>query len=133
MIPKISQNADYTFKFKEKPSRTYHLDFENQRIVGYVNDLEAMKQAIYLMLSVERYEQLIYSWNYGIELEDLYGKETSFVIPELKRRISEALLHDSRIKSVSGFDFETQRGKIAVTFTVSTIYGETQIEKVVNI
>ena len=37
------------------PSKTY-------RISGYIDDKDAIVQAIYLILSTERYESLIYSW-----------------------------------------------------------------------
>ena len=84
-------------------------------------------------MNIERYEYLIYSWNYGIELNDLYGQPIPFVLPELKRRITEALLQDTRITGVDNFSFETTKGKVHAIFTVSTIYGDVEAEKVVNV
>ena len=92
-----------------------------------------MIQAIYLILNIERYEHLIYSWNYGIELADLFGQPISFCIPEIKRRITEALMQDSRITGVDEFNFEHKRGKVFTTFTVHTIFGDIEAEKVVEI
>jgi hypothetical protein len=133
MLPAVNDDLQKDFEIEEETSHTYKLDLDNSTIAGYVDDLEAMKQAIYLILNIERYEYLIYSWNYGIELNDLYGQPIPFVLPELKRRITEALVQDSRILGVDNFSFEVNKGKIHATFTVHTIYGDVEAEKVVSI
>jgi len=133
MIPKTNDDLVQDFEYQEQPTKTFKLNIVNQTITGYADNLEAMKQAIYLILNVERYENLIYSWNYGVELQDLFGKEINYVLPELKRRITEALLQDPRITSVDGFEFENLKGKVNVGFSVTTIYGAVEIEKVVNV
>jgi len=133
MIPKTNDDLVQDFEYQEQPTKTFKLNIVNQNITGYADNLEAIKQAIYLMLNVERYENLIYSWNYGVELQDLFGKEINYVLPELKRRITEALLQDPRITSVDGFEFENLKGKVNVGFSVTTIYGAVEIEKVVNV
>ncbi|MDP4152588.1 MAG: DUF2634 domain-containing protein [Bacillota bacterium] len=131
MIPAVNDDLTKDFEIKELPARTFRVTTENT-INGMTDGLEAVKQAVYLILNTERYEYLIYSWNYGIELKDLYGKPIPYLLPELKRRITEALVQDSRITDVGAFDFETGKGKILVTFTVSTIYGEIEAEKAVS-
>lgn len=133
MLPAVNDDLQKDFEIEEETSHTYKLDLDNSTIAGYVDDFEAMKQAIYLILNIERYEYLIYSWNYGIELNDLYGQPIPFVLPELKRRITEALVQDSRILGVDNFSFETNKGKVHATFTVNTIYGDVEAEKVVNL
>jgi len=133
MLPAVNDDLQKDFEIEEETSHTYKLDLDNSTIAGYVDDLEAMKQAIYLILNIERYEYLIYSWNYGIELNDLYGQPIPFVLPELKRRITEALVQDSRILGVDNFSFETNKGKVHATFTVHTIFGDIEAERVVRI
>lgn len=125
MIPE-AQVEDFTVE--EEPSLTYALTYEQNRIIGKTDELEAMKQAIYKILGTERYNFIIYSQEYGVELSDLIGKERSFVIPEIERRITEALMADSRITSVGNFDFEINKSKYLVTFEVGTIYGDLEIE-----
>ena len=89
--------ADVTIA--HQPSYTYSLDYaRDSQIRGFTDELEAMKQAIYKIINTERYEYIIYSWNYGIELQDLFGQPIPYVYAELQRRISEALLADDRIK-----------------------------------
>ena len=66
-------------------------------------------------------------------IADLFGQPISYVMAELERRISEALLQDSRITSVENFEFDYKKNKVFCKFTVVTIFGETEIEKVVNV
>lgn len=82
-----------------------------------------MEQAVFLILNVERYEWLIYSWNYGFEKKSLIGKPVDFCIPEIERRVKEALLQDDRITAVENFQFEVNKKKVLTTFTVISIFG----------
>ena len=133
MIPAISDDLDRDFEVEQQPSKTYKLNTDKNTIINYTDELEALKQAIYLILSIERYEYLIYSWNYGIELKDLFGQPISFVLSELKRRIKEALTQDERILSVDAFSFEVNKRKVHITFTAHTIFGDVEAEREVNI
>lgn len=118
-----------------QPNKTYKMMIDAERIQGtIISDLETVKQAIYKIINTERYKYLIYSWNYGIELEDLFGKPIPYVLPEIPRRIKEALTQDDRIKDVLGFDLSyDKKGNVLAKFTVVTIYGSVDIEKVVNV
>ena len=133
MIPAINDDLQTDFEFEEETSNTYKMNLNDSIIAGYVDEREAMVQAIYLILNIERYEHLIYSWDYGIELIDLFGQPIPFVLPELKRRITEALMQDTRITGVDDFSFNANKGKVHVSFTVNTIFGEIEAEKVVTI
>ena len=123
------------FELAEDTDKTYKLDTDKNRIRNtYIDKIEAVKQASFLILNTERYECLLYSWNYGIETNDLYGNPISYVYPELCERIKEALLQDSRIKSVDDFSYEIPaKGKLLVKFIEHTIYGDFDSEKEVNI
>lgn len=120
-------------EFTEPTSRTYKLNIDRQTINGYTDEQEAMIQAIYLILNIERYDYLIYSWNYGIELKDLFGQPTFYVMAELERRITEALTADSRITGVDNFEITREGKKVHAKFTVHTIFGDVEGEKVVMI
>lgn len=108
---------------QEQPSLTYRMDVANERIVGKIDGIEAVKQAVYKALSTERYDYLIYSWNYGIETKDLFGRDMDYCKSELKRRIPEALTQDDRIDSVSDFEFEVDGNKLTVFFVVHSNAG----------
>lgn len=133
MIPVINEQFLQDFSEVEIPSKDYSLDRAKSKINGTVEDLEALKQTIYFILNTERYEHLIYSWNYGVELADLIGQPYSYVVPELERRITEALTQDERITGVSDFSFEKNKNKVHVTFVVLTIYGNVESEVNVSV
>lgn len=134
MIPLLTAFLNQEFEIEEQPTHTYKMNVENKLIRGYADGLDAMKQAIEKILQTERYQYVMYSWNYGIELLDLYGEPLSYVCPELVRRISEALLWDDRIESVDDFEFElTPKGSVHVSFTVHTIFGNVQADREVTI
>lgn len=134
MIPQTQININ-DFTFQEQPTKTYKINHlkDEQRIYGNIDGIEALKQAVYLMLSVERYENIIYSWNYGIELANLFGKDKYYVMAELERVITEALLIDDRIKEVTDFEFDTDKNKVHCTFTVKSIYGDFTEEKTIEV
>lgn len=92
-----------------------------------------MLQAVYIALNVERYAYPIYSRNYGCELADLIGKPRDYAMSEMKRRITEALVQDDRITGVGGWEFETGRKSVRVSFTVNTVYGDVSAGKEIDI
>ena len=131
MIPKSSINIELSPEESIETSRTYKLS--GYKIQGYVDGLEALKQAIYKVLNTERYEYPIYSFNYGIDLESLVGKDRTYVQIELKRRISECLLQDERITGVDNFRFEVNGDEIKCTFDVHSIFGNFTASREVSI
>jgi hypothetical protein len=131
VIPTDNDIELFDFEINPQPSKTYKLNEDS--INGICDNLDAIKQAIYLILSIERYKYPIYSWDFGIELMDLYGQPMPFVVPELERRIKEALIQDDRITNVDNFNFEVNKNKVYTTFLVHTIYGNLESEKEVEI
>lgn len=138
MIPTVTDyyedlSDDFVIsELKEQPTFTYRLDYENDKMYGYVDNQEAMKQVIYKILNTERYNHVIYSDNYGVELRDLIGEHIAYVIPEAERRIREALIWDERITSVFDFEFDIGKKSVGITFKCNTIFGEVNIETEIN-
>lgn len=133
MIPSTNTILSTNLEVKTQPSKNYKMHLERNIINGLCDELQAMQQVIYKILNTERYQNIIYSWNYGIELLDLYGEPMTYVCPEVQRRITEALMQDDRIDSVDNFEFDTTEKRIVrATFTVHTIFGNVESEKVVN-
>lgn len=131
MIPKSSINIELSPEESIETSRTYKIS--GNKIQGFTDELEALKQAIYKVLNTERYEYPIYSFNYGIELENLLGKDRMYVQIELKRRIRECLLRDDRVTEVDNFRFEVAGDTIQCTFDVHSIFGNLTASREVNI
>lgn len=115
------------------PSYTYNINRNTNRISGYIDNKDAMIQAIYLILQTERYESMIYNWYYGVELDGLIGKEKDYVTSELKRVIREALIEDDRINEVSKFELTFNEDSVLIAFLVETNIGDITIEWEVNI
>ena len=48
------------------PTKTYKMELEenSNRISGFTDEQDAMKQAIYKIIRTERYKYIIYDWNY---------------------------------------------------------------------
>lgn len=133
MTPSVPAFMGQGLTVKEQPTKTYKMHLGDGTVQGYVDGLEAMKQAVYKVLLTERYQYPIYSWNYGVELADLFGEPVSYVCPELERRITEALLQDGRIEGVDGFAFDFPRkGAVHAGFTVHTVFGDVQAEREVD-
>lgn len=137
MIPNFENYEDYEddelesdFELETEPSYTYAMqipadEVRECRFVGKVDDVEAKQQAILKIVNTERYEYEIYSWDYGIELKDLYGMPIPYVMSEIKERITDAITADDRFESVDDFDVEqADRHTIHCTFTVTTADGE---------
>lgn len=134
MIPSGNDILTANFEIKTQPSKQHYMILDSNRIIGKCDTLEAIKQTVFKILNTQRYEYIIYSWNYGIELEDLFGQPVMYVCPEIERRVKEALMQDDRITDVIDFDFDiTKRGVVAVSFIVHTLFGDIDEGMVVNI
>lgn len=87
MIPQVQDDLKQDFTFTTLPSRTFKMRHDTKTITGTIDEVRAVEQAVFLILNVERYEWLIYSWNYGFEKKSLIGKPVDFCIPEIERRV----------------------------------------------
>lgn len=117
----------------EMPSLTYDANWEKERMQGTVDGKEAIEQAIYKVLNTQKDEFLIYDENYGIALKDLFGRNITFVIPELKKCIEDALKADDRIETITDFEFEKAGDELSVSFRANTKAGAITIGQVVKI
>lgn len=132
MIPQGSTLGNLKAEIQQQTSRTYRLDPVTKRISGMIDGIEAIKQAVLLILGTERFEHLIYSFNYGSELEEMEGVDSTIFALEVEGRIREALIHDDRISDVRDFKINISDDTALVEFTVVSIYGDFKEEKVVS-
>ena len=109
------------------PSFTFKVNEETQRVKGMTDLADALSQAIYHILSIERYQYVIYPQSYGSEIGELIGRPKDYAASELKRTISEALLQDDRIEALDNWSFEFGKKKVTATFTVTSIFGEFEL------
>lgn len=117
----LEDEIDEDFTIENEPSLTYSMNLDRSIFIGKIDETEAVRQAAIKILNTERYENEIYSWDYGIELKDLIGTPFSYAMSEVKERITDALTADDRIEAVEDFEVErTGKHSIHVSFTVVT-------------
>ena len=120
-------------------SRTYAIDWEAGRIVGFIDKQDAVKQFIKKALLTPRFHCLIYDNQYGSEIRDNVIKNTAtreYIEAEMPFLISDALIHDERILDVYNFGFVfkdtyPQQDSVIISFDVDTIYGSIQTKEVI--
>lgn len=122
---------DLAVSDEAEQTRAYKVS-EN-RIQGFTDGLDALKQAIFHMLGTERYEYPIYSLDYGLRTDDLIGKDREYVEAELQRRIRECLMTDDRITGVDNFLFSVDGDEMLCTFDVENIYKTISMSKAVMV
>lgn len=126
--------VDTIVEAAELPSRTYRLDLDKGRIVGKVDGLEAVNQAIRKAIITPRFKCLIYDHQYGSETEDaITAKDASRAYTEATAEgfIKDALRPDTRIRSISNFSIEFEEDAAHISFLADTIFGATKVEEVI--
>lgn len=111
-------------------------DFESNKMVikngmpVIVEGNEAIKVWIYKAIKTERYKYLIYSWDYGCELEGLIGKglPNSLIKAEVKRYIEEALLINPYILSIDDMEVDLIDSILSIKCNINTVYGEFDLD-----
>lgn len=111
--------------FIKQPSYTYRIDFENGRIIGKIDDQEAIVQAVRKILNTDKYAYEVYSWLYGNEIYTLFGKDVSYAVADLPRILEEALLVDDRIDRIENLVMtQTELNTLEVSFDIITAINE---------
>ena len=125
LIRSIEETISIPNTYKE-----YELDFAAGQLTGKVLEgKEALKMWIYKTLLTKRYKHIIYSWDYGQDLEEIIGQgyEKGVIKSEVERRIKDCLMIRPHIKECTNFEIKLQQDQLHVNFTVNTIYGEVEI------
>lgn len=104
MLPQIDNSINPDVQTIILPNKTYKID--EDRISGYVDNIDAIKQTVYHILNVERYSCIIYDDNYGVELEQYEGKDFDYIETTIEDTLRDALTQDNRISDVRVTDIE---------------------------
>lgn len=116
------------FQEETLPTKTFKVT--NGRIIGVIDDYDAMVQAVDKIMRTERFVFPIYSENYGNDLADLIGKNFEYIKVEAERMIDEALSADDRITGVYIDDIYTiDADSVHIVGTVETVFGSIDFEK----
>jgi len=118
----------------ELPSKTYRLDLEKGRIVGKVDGIAAVNQAIHKAIITPRFKCLIYNHQYGNEAETaVTAKDATrdYIEATLEGFVRDALRPDTRILSISDFAIDFEGDAAHISFLAETIFGATEVEEVI--
>lgn len=105
-------------------------DYENNKPLLFngnfviVEGLEAIKVWCWKVLHIERYEHLIYTWDYALDIEQFTGQTLSNLNKvEIIKEITEGLMQNKHITSVDNFILSTKKKKTFIEFNINTEYG----------
>lgn len=131
MIPQIADEFTNNVTQVQQTDLTYRLG--SRTVAGKIDKIDSIKQAIYHILSTERYSNPIYDDDYGVELEQYIGKDIGFISASIENELREALCQDDRISDVqvNSISIGEQDNSCLIEFTVFTKYGT--IEEELNV
>lgn len=119
--------------FQQQPGRTWYIDKATNRIRGECDDWLAVRQAVEIILNVERFRWQIYRPYSGMQWDGLIGQDPGYVASELQRRITEALTMDDRVRGISNFTYTVTGDQLSASLTVNTVFGDYDTNVEVNL
>lgn len=119
--------------FQDQPSLTWIADPVTHRIRGRGDGWEAVRQAVEIILHVERFKWQIYTPNFGTDYDGLLGTEPGYAASELQRRLEDAFLPDNRILGMKDFTWSFSGVSLSASFTVRTVFGDVESGLEVNL
>lgn len=107
-----------------QPGRTWYIDKSTNRIRGECDNWLAVRQAVEIILNVQRFRWQIYTPYSGMDWRNLIGNDPGYVAAELQRRVREALLMDDRVLEIRDYQYTIEDDMLTASFTVVTVYGD---------
>ncbi|ANF95980.1 DUF2634 domain-containing protein [Paenibacillus bovis] len=97
--------------------------------VAVADEKEAWVQWCHKAILTPRYRHVIYSRDYGSELEELIGSALGRAVmeSEITRMVSEALLMDERTASVDQFTFTWSEDHCMMSCRITNVQDDTEI------
>lgn len=124
MLPQSNIDLSRGVVFQDQPSLTWQADLVTNRLRGRCDGWEAVRQAVEIILHVERYKWQIYTPNFGTDYDGLLGTEPGFAASELRRRLEDAFLPDNRILGLRDYTWTFSGVSLTAVFTVRTVFGD---------
>lgn len=125
-IPTSNTTNIQNVVFESQPGLTWWRNPTTGRIQGTADGLQAVAQAVEVMLSVERFRWQIYKPFFGVSWDGLIGNDPGYVGAELQRRIREAVMIDDRVTGVSDYSYSVNGDSMTANITVNTVFGPLQ-------
>lgn len=123
MLPQANIDLSQGVVFQDQPSLTWIADPATNRIRGRGDNWEAVRQAVEVVVNVERFKWQIYTPNFGTDYDGLLGTEPGYAASELRRRLEDAFLPDNRILGIEEYSYTFKDVSLTVSFTARTVFG----------
>ena len=123
MLPQANIDLSGGVVFQDQPSLTWIADPATNRIRGRGDNWEAVRQAVEVIVNVERFKWQIYTPNFGTDYDGLLGTEPGYAASELRRRLEDAFLPDNRILGIEEYSYTFKDVSLTVSFTARTVFG----------
>lgn len=123
VLPTGSMDLSGKVQYEDQPGLTWKINREKGRIEGTCDNWEAVRQAVEIILWTERFRWQIYRPWSGVQYDGLIGLDPGYVAAELKRRVRDALLMDSRVTGIENYTYTFSEGVLHAEFTVTTVFG----------
>lgn len=127
----IENNTAIKSEKKRKVPKDYGIDFHTGQLTReIVEGKGAIKVWIWLALQTPRYRYYAYTWDYGIEYEELIGQgyTDEYIETEVRRMTEDCLLVHEDIQSILDFEVNRKGDILTLSFVVDTIYGTIEME-----
>lgn len=123
-LPQGNKVLENGVVFEDQPTNTFYIDPVSRRVRGMDDGKNAMRQAIEIALSVERFQWGIYSANFGADFTGIIGRDTGYAAAVLEKRIRDALSVDNRVLGISNFSYTASGGILTADITIRTVFGD---------
>lgn len=133
IFPDSNQVSSYSAETSNTGRKTFKFDFSKREFVTNVNnqvltaedESEILKETVSKILYDDRYKYLIYSDDYGNEINNILAQDLTeeVLISEIKRAYTEALAYHPKIESIEDMNVYVENNKIYAEFTVVGKYG----------
>ena len=131
-VPTSTTSIAGGFSAVSIPSRTWGIDKRSNRIIGEIDGLQAVAQAVEIILNIDRYKYQIFQPYSGNECKKLIGCNATDAEILLQRYVQEALSTDDRILGIENFSSTVDGDKLAASFDVRTVFGTVRKEMEVD-
>ena len=123
-LPKADIDLSQGVVFQDQPSLTWIADPVTHRLRGQGDNYEAVRQAVEIIVNVERFRWQIYTPNFGTDFDGLLGHDSGFVASEIQRRLTDAFLPDNRLLGLANFSYTVNGDVLTASVTVNTVFGD---------
>ena len=124
MLPQSNIDLANGIVFQDQPSLTWIADPVTNRLRGRGDGWEAVRQAVEVIVNVERFKWQIYTPNFGTDYDGLLGTEPGYAASELRRRLEDAFLPDNRLLGIKDYTYTFEDTSLSAAFTVLTVFGD---------